>query len=522
MALFGKAFCLLSVGFVVFNIGLEWLLLPGVRKAANVLNVGMALQLAAAVIPAVQWVACRSGERSARAVDVCDAGGALLIMLAYSVMSWVSPPSFEQGFLLALITICVLVTRAVVVPSTGVRTLWIGVMCSLPPVIATWLILSGGGQASPLVDPEWLRKMGALYIALWCGLGVALSTLASRVIYGLVQRVREVTELGQYTLEEKIGQGGMGVVYRARHALLRRPTAVKLLATASDQARARFEREVQLTSALTHPNTVAIYDYGHTPDGVFYYAMEYLDGITLEDLVEHDGPQPTGRVVHLLRQVTAALAEAHAVGLVHRDIKPANLMVCDRGQVADFMKVLDFGLAKDLTPETPSDLSTANMLVGTPLYLAPESILDSGSADARTDLYALGAVAYFLLTGAPPFVGTNLLDVCSKHLHTPPEPLASRSELAIPAQLEALVLRCLAKDASDRPASAGALLGLLDDCDVDRWSDIEARRWWTEAAPEVRRRVHAQHGAPGTAPPTLAIDYARRGWQEAPSGAVPG
>jgi serine/threonine-protein kinase len=209
------------------------------------------------------------------------------------------------------------------------------------------------------------------------------------------------------------------------------------------------------------------------------------------------------------------------VGLVHRDIKPANLMVCDRGQVADFVKVLDFGLAKDLAPEAPSELSAANMLVGTPLYLAPESILDPGSADARTDLYALGAVAYFLLTGAPPFVGSNLLEVCSKHLHAAPEPLAARSELAIPARLEAVVLSCLAKDRGDRPASAAALLALLEDCGVQRWSDADARRWWTEAAAEVQRRVRAVQGAVGSTPPTLAIDYGRRAWQEVPSGAVP-
>ena len=234
--------------------------------------------------------------------------------------------------------------------------------------------------------------------------------------------------LGQYTLDEKIGSGGMGWVYRARHALLRRPTAVKVLdpAKVSHLAVTRFEREVQLTSQLTNPNTVAIYDYGRTPEGVFFYAMEYLDGINLEDLVNRFGPLPEGRVVSILRQVCGSLAEAHGMGLVHCDIKPANILLCHRGGVPDFVKVLDFGLAKAVGAESQAGLNSADSITGTPLYLSPESIERPDAVDARTDLYALGAVGYFLLTGTPVFRGATIAEVCGQHLRAQPEPPSQR------------------------------------------------------------------------------------------------
>ena len=202
----------------------------------------------------------------------------------------------------------------------------------------------------------------------------------------------------------------MGIVYRAHHALLRRPTAVKLLPAgrAGESNLSRFEREVQLTSSLTHPNTVAIYDYGHTPDGIFYYAMEYLDGMDLEELVELDGAQDPARVVHVLRQVCGALAEAHGVGLVHRDIKPANILLCERGGIPDTAKVVDFGLVKQLsTSGVGPGVSTVNNIMGTPLYLSPEAITSPEKVDARSDLYALGAVAYYLVTGKAVFEGRD-------------------------------------------------------------------------------------------------------------------
>jgi eukaryotic-like serine/threonine-protein kinase len=218
----------------------------------------------------------------------------------------------------------------------------------------------------------------------------------------------------------------------------------------------RFEREVQITSTLTHPNTVAIYDYGRTPENVFYYAMEYLVGADLERLVQRAGPQPPGRVRHLLRQILGALAEAHALGIIHRDIKPSNVFLCERGLIEDFVKVLDFGLAREFE-SGQSAMTQAGQLTGTPLYMSPEQILGA-PLDGRSDLYALGAVMYYLLTGAPVFPGNTIVEVCAHHLHSPVMPPSERLGQTIPPALERLVLACLEKKPADRPENAVSLL----------------------------------------------------------------
>jgi serine/threonine-protein kinase len=370
-----------------------------------------------------------------------------------------------------------------------------------------------GFPAEALAKRPWLPLNQALYVAMWALFAVAVSTIAARVIHGLQQRVRAANEIGQYRLEEKIGEGGMGVVYLARHALLRRPTAIKLLPVerAGEQSIRRFEQEVQLTSALTHPNTIAIYDFGRTPDGVFYYAMEYLDGITLEDLVTHVGPQPAARVVHLLKQVCSALTEAHAMGLVHRDIKPANLMVCRRGGVPDQIKVLDFGLVKEQNSEA-AGLSMAGTLLGTPSYLPPEAIVDPSKVDARSDLYAVGAVGYYLLAGTPVFEGRTLVEVCAKHLTSDPDPLARRTSALIPEPLERLILACLAKDPAARPGSAAALIRALDEVSlVEAWSVMAAERWWQTHGESLRTAASAARRKSSTPGPlTVAIDMKGR------------
>ncbi len=287
--------------------------------------------------------------------------------------------------------------------------------------------------------------------------------------------------LGQYTLEEKLGAGGMGTVYKARHAMLRRPTAVKLLDVdkMSEMAIARFEREVQLTSGLTHPNTVAIFDYGRTPEGIFYYAMEYLDGMNLEELVQRNGPLPEARAVFILLQICGALGEAHTREMVHRDIKPANIFLTSRGGLHDFVKVLDFGLVKTLDGGDNAGLTQAQGVTGTPLYLSPEAVYHPDQVDARTDVYAVGAVGYYLLTGTPVFTAESVVEICMKHVKATPEPPSARLGQPISSELEELVLRCLAKSPDDRPASAGELLRALEACAIEGlWTADDAAAWW--------------------------------------------
>jgi eukaryotic-like serine/threonine-protein kinase len=322
----------------------------------------------------------------------------------------------------------------------------------------------------------------ALLVLSAVGIFIAMLFIA-RQQRALQKATLAAKQLGQYTLEEKLGAGGMGTVYKARHAMLRRPTAIKLLQTEkmSDAAVTRFEREVQLTSALTHPNTVAVFDYGRTPDGIFYYAMEYLDGMNLDDLIRHLGPLPEARMVFILRQVCGSLSEAHAAGLVHRDIKPANIFLTRRGGLCDFVKVLDFGLVKALANRDQANLTNPNNVMGTPLYLSPEAVNQPDAVDARSDVYAVGAVGYFMLTGTPPFDGTTVMEICMKHVKETPQSPSARTGKTFSPALEALLLRCLAKAPSERPNDAADLLCLLESCTVEsKWSLSDAARWWKE------------------------------------------
>jgi serine/threonine protein kinase len=355
----------------------------------------------------------------------------------------------------------------------------------------SWLPEFEVGVAAKADASEAFRPLHVLRNVFW-GLLALLVLSAAGIFAFMVYAARqqraaqkatlEACRLGQYTLEVKIGAGGMGSVYRARHAMLRRPTAVKLLDPEKITANsiARFEREVQLTSELNHPNTITIYDYGRTSEGVFYYAMEYLEGITFHDLVSEQGALPEARVVHLLRQLCGSLAEAHAGGLIHRDVKPANLMLTCRGGVYDLVKVLDFGLVKAFGSEQDDRLTASHSLTGTPSYMSPEAISHPDTIDARTDIYAVGAVGYFLLTGTPVFTGDGLVELCRKHIQEPPEPPSKRLGKPVSAGLEQVLLRCLAKKPDDRPATAAVLLEALEKVVPNPpWGRAEAKAWWT-------------------------------------------
>jgi len=288
-------------------------------------------------------------------------------------------------------------------------------------------------------------------------------------------------KLGQYTLEEKIGEGGMGQVYRAKHAMLRRPTAVKFLSPdkMTDETIGRFEREVQLTSQLSHPNTIAIYDFGRTEEGIFYYSMEYLKGINLQTLVERDGPVSENRVIYILKQVCESLAEAHCIGLIHRDIKPANIFLCQRGLKYDFVKVLDFGLVKSLQKKNETQFTRVGVIAGTPAYMAPEMAQDNSEVDARTDIYALGCIGYWLMSGQLVFKGKDTVATIIDHLKTKPVPPSKRSELHISRAMDDVIMNCLEKDPNRRSQSAKELYQLLDNCQEEEvWSVTKAEQWW--------------------------------------------
>jgi serine/threonine-protein kinase len=337
--------------------------------------------------------------------------------------------------------------RAALVPSKP----WLATLIAAVSAIPFTIGLANMYRRALVPDP-----MGATFAGLRAMIGgIAGVYVVSKTIYGLRRVVEQAVQLGQYVVHEKIGEGGMGAVYRASHAMLKRPTAVKLIAPgrAGETATARFEREVMAASRLSHPNNVAIYDFGRTRGGVFYYAMELLDGQDLSRLVESEGPQSVSRTLHILRQMVAALGEAHDAGLIHRDVKPENVMLCTRGGVRDFVKVLDFGLVKDIATSEAMKITADTSFAGTPLYMAPEAILAPDTVGPPADVYAVGCVAYFLLTARPPFVGSNLVEVCGAHVHEAPEPPSSRAPVSLPGELDALVVRCLEKEPRRRPTT---------------------------------------------------------------------
>ena len=438
-------------------------LLPSAEKQTSLLVPGVTLAIGAGL--GLVALRCRLRDRSSfelRTLDVL-ATVATCWLIAGSLTS--VAPRNEASLSIVLGTTYVLLARAVFLPSSGWRTLGIALLSLIPAgVVATRLRLDAFGLWE---RPEaWAHEASLVYRNL--AVTAFLASLASHVIYGLRQRVRESARIGQYLLREKIGEGGMGAVYRATHAMLRRDTAVKVLlpSRVGELSVARFEREVKLTAQLTHPSTVAIFDYGRTPDGVFYYAMEYLEGGDLERLVEYAGPLPPGRVVWIVDQLCRALAEAHALGLIHRDVKPNNVLLCERGGEGDVSKILDFGLVKNLRAQEDAARTHEGALTGTPLYLSPESISEPEKVDARSDIYSLGALAYYLLVGAPPFEGKSIVEVCAAHLLSPAPPPSTRRQ-GVPPGLDAAISRCLEKRPEDRFEGALALRAALVACPLE-------------------------------------------------------
>ncbi len=369
----------------------------------------------------------------------------------------------------------------------------------------TWLALEAvilsilANTAIPALVPEvgayWasLPARTALFERAWrvvgAGLIAGVSILVSRNLYSLHRTAHRARRLGNYLIERELGRGGMGQVFVARHALICRPTAVKVLEAPDGDRQlglARFEREVQLSASLTHPNTITIFDFGRTADDTFYYAMEYLEGLDLQNMVERFGPLPAERVVFLLTQTLGSLGEAHRRGIVHRDVKPSNIFVTQRGGLLDFVKVLDFGLARRIEQADESGLTKTGMVFGTPRYIAPESVYGQQRTDARSDLYNVGGVAYWLLTGRPLFEASSSLDLIIDHVKTTPSPPSVVTELPVPADLDAIVMKCLEKDPPDRFQTAEELLAALHGVPFSEpWTQERARDWWDLHAPEL-------------------------------------
>ena len=363
---------------------------------------------------------------------------------------------------------------------------------SAVPVVVGWTMATG--LATVEIPPSlFLFRIVLPYLII-----VAIAYVGARIIYNLGTELHRARELGSYRLVEPVGQGGMGEVWRASHRMLARPAAIKLIrpemlggSPAERQSlHLRFEREAQATAAMRSPHTIEVYDFGVADDGTFFYVMELLDGFDLGTLVDRFGPIPQERAVHLLRQVCHSLAEAHAAGLIHRDIKPANVYVCRYGRETDFVKVLDFGLVKSQRETERGDVTLTRAqgtIGGTPAFMSPEQVLGERPVDVRSDIYAVGCLAYWLVTGQLVFTGRTVMDTLLQHAQAPPVPPSERTELEISPVFDQLVLMCLAKNPDDRPATADALAdGLGEVATTNSWTTKHMRQWWETHYPASR------------------------------------
>lgn len=386
-----------------------------------------------------------------------------------------------------------------VLPSRPRIALMTAIIAASMGPLAFLLIWISSGQP-PL--PQGIRMIHIILFYMPNYLCAGLAYMGARIVYRLGTDVTRERELGSYQLEERIGQGGMGEVWRARHRMLIRPAAIKLIradrigssgGAAADIVR-RFEKEAQATAGLQSPHTVQLYDYGITDDGTMFYVMELLEGLDMDSFVTRFGPVKWNRAVYLLRQVCHSLGEAHERGLIHRDIKPANIFICRSGLDYDFVKVLDFGLVRRGSPGSEEDtrLTRDGVVGGTPAFLAPEMALGRTKIDGRVDIYAVGCVAYWLITGELVFEGTTPMELAMKHVQENPTAPSARAEVEVPSDLDAVILRCLKKEPADRPQSPVELDHLLSLCDrIDRWNQSRALEWWSRHMPEPTMVHHA-------------------------------
>jgi serine/threonine-protein kinase len=448
------------------------------------LAVSLSMPAVAAALAVFLWAWRDLSLRRLRALELILFGALFAFWswfhaLVYPSMHLAQPP-FWFGLIMAkAISIpwaVVIIAYGIFIPNTWRRcAAVVGILAIAPLVISVSTSLAADATRGHS------RAVYFLTVAGYMGAAAAIAIYGSHRIEVLRQQVLAARRLGQYQLKQRLGAGGMGEVYLAEHVLLRRPCAIKLIRPerAGDPTNlSRFEREVRATATLTHPNTVEVLDYGHTQDGTFYYVMEYLPGVNLEQLVSRYGPLPPERAVHLLRQVCSALQEAHNIGLIHRDIKPGNVLVCQRGGRRDVAKLLDFGLvqAHGLKPGEHK-LTQEGAIAGTPAYMSPEQAAGKSDLDGRSDIYSLGAVAHFLLTGRPPFVRETAMETLAAHIYELPAALDHKAD--VPADLKAVVLRCLEKDPDRRFSDADGLDQALAQCGcAGSWTRDRADAWW--------------------------------------------
>jgi tRNA A-37 threonylcarbamoyl transferase component Bud32 len=453
--------------------------LPGVLLVLSLLAIGLVVILAPRFRPGlgrlrvIEW----AGVAMTAAFFVMNQARALPPMLT----DFVTKP-MEIGVAQGAPWGVLIVAYGVLVPSSFrhsvIRTAVIAACAFLPELI----LIPGSDAALIGLAPYLVLK--TLIIAVMS----ALALYGSYRIESLNQDVEVARELGQYLLRRSLGEGGMGSVYLAEHRFLRRPCAVKLIRAeqANDEvALARFEREVQSAAALTHPNTVQVYDYGRSEDGTFYFAMEFLPGISLDDLVTQHGPLEPARVVHILRQLCGALHEAHARGLVHRDLKPGNVMLCERGAVPDVAKLLDFGLVAPVElDQADPRITQAGMIMGTPAFMSPEQCLGE-AVTPSSDIYSLGALGYFLLTGAAPFSGRSAMVTLMSHVNDVPQRV-SDIRPTVPRELSDVIARCLEKQTAARyPDALAVEQALADALGGAGWTTQDARTWWRNSNPSL-------------------------------------
>jgi eukaryotic-like serine/threonine-protein kinase len=425
---------------------------------------------------------------------VLNLGLAFLIVSNYgiAIAEYINPGRLNNNGWIGLSWVAVWTPLYTVVVPTRPRKALLVTLASVAsvPLMVGWMIVTGRTTFQPGLE-QFFFAIVFPYLLI-----AGLAYAGQCVVYALGKEATRAQELGSYRLVKRLGQGGMGEVWRADHRLLARPAAIKLLrpslttdgSGAAENALRRFEREAQVTAQLRSPHTVELWDFGVANDGRFYYVMELLDGMTLETLVKRHGPLPAERVIYLLRQLCHSLAEAESRGLVHRDIKPANVFVCRYGGDFDFVKVLDFGIVKvthgDASPNVGVTMTQENVLRGTPAFIAPEQVLAQGEIDIRADLYAAGCVAYWLLTAELVFKADTAIGIMMHHAQSAPIPPSERTELPIPPELDRLVMSCLEKDPARRPQTARALSERLSTIEVAApWTDERARQWWLRHEP---------------------------------------